>query len=302
MQTNGETQSDQVHATRPAREELPDAYSPPEMTTRVETAGVAKCKLSCASTFVLGILAGIYIGFGANFYTIVVTATGTGFGITKLLGGLAFCLGLILVVVGGAELFTGNNLLFTGWASRKLTTGQLLRNWVIVYLGNFAGSVLLVLVAYGAEQWRLGDNAVGITALNVAAGKVQLSFLACFCRGILCNTLVCLAVWLCFSARSTTGKILSILFPITAFVAGGFEHCVANMYFVPMGLFLRAQPDVVSAIGGIPAQLTWPGFLWYNLVPATLGNIVGGCLFVGGAYWLAYRPCAIRKPTDRNAA
>jgi len=263
---------------------------------------VGKCKLTGASVFVLAILAGLYIGFGANFYTIVVTATGTGFGITKLLGGLAFCLGLILVVVGGAELFTGNSLIITAWASRAVTTCQLLRNWGIVYLGNFAGSVLLVLIAYGAEQWRLGDNGVGMTALKVAAAKVQLSFLACFCRGILCNTLVCLAVWLCFSARSTTGKILSILFPITAFVAGGFEHCVANMYFVPMGLFLRAQPELVSAIGGIPAQLTWPGFLWYNLLPSTLGNIVGGCAFVGATYWFAYRRGTILRAGEGQAS
>lgn len=258
------------------------------MAQRALASGEAKARLPFLPTLTLGILAGVYIGLGANFYTIVVTNSGTGFGVTRLLGGLAFSLGLILVIVGGAELFTGNNLIIMGWLSHRLSSGQLLRNWGIVYLGNFLGSLVLAGLIYFTQQHTLSDYAVGAKAISIAAMKVNLPWLAVLARGIMCNALVCLAVWLCYSARTTTDRILAIIFPITAFVAAGFEHCVANMYFIPVGLFIALDQQVVHAAGALPVGLTWSNFIVRNLVPATLGNIIGGALMVGAVYWVAY--------------
>jgi len=266
-----------------------DAYAGPEMARRALSSGEAKARLEFLPTLLLGILAGAYIAFAADFFTVVSANNGAlGFGVGRLLGGLAFCLGLILVVVGGAELFTGNTLIIMAWLHHRVSTGRLLRNWAIVYLGNLLGSLTVVGLVFATQQYKMSNGAVGALAVQVAVGKVSLPWIAVFASGIMCNALVCLAIWLCYSARSTTDRILSILFPITAFVACGFEHCVANMYFIPAGLLLTLDPGVLAAYGKPVTQLTWSNFLVCNLIPATLGNIVGGAVMVGAVYWVAY--------------
>jgi len=267
-----------------------DAHSPGVMAQKVEAAGVTKGKLNTLSTILLGILAGVFIGLGGMLYTVVTTEAGLGFGPTKLLGGLVFCLGLILVVVAGAELFTGNSLIVMAWLSGRTSLARLLRNWGLVYFANLAGSLALAGLMLYTRQWAFNSYGVGANALLIANAKVNLTFGAALTRGILCNLLVCLAVWLCFSARTTTGKILAIIFPITAFVAAGFEHSIANMYFIPMGMLLAGQPAVIEAAGVTASgmvNLTWAGFVG-NLVPVTIGNVIGGGIFVGVVYWLAY--------------
>ena len=252
-----------------------DAYAPAEIAARVEAAGVTKARMPVLQTVVLAILAGAYIAFGAMFFTLVITDSGLGFGPQRLLGGVAFSLGLILVVVGGAELFTGNNLIVMGWADRKISTAQLLRNWSLVYVGNFIGSIAMVLLVFWTGILDLGGGGVAKTAMTIAQGKVALPFTEAFVRGVLCNVLVCLAVWLCFAAHTVTSKILAIIFPISAFVALGFEHSVANMYLIPAG-WLAVSADVTLA-----------GFI-NNLIPVTLGNIVGGGALVAAVYWIVY--------------
>jgi formate transporter len=271
-----------------------DAYAPAEMARRVETAGVSKAGLDTATMFALAVLAGAFIGLGGNAATIAFTDNGLGYGVSRLLGGLAFSLGLILVIVGGAELFTGNNLIMMAWASRKLPTARLLRNWAIVYIGNFVGGLGTAVGVYVSRQWTFDAYHVGATALTIANTKVNYDFLSAFALGVFCNALVCLAVWLCFSARTTADKILAIVPPITAFVAAGFEHSIANMYFIPMGLLLRGHPQVLEVAGRSVEQLanlTWSGFVVSNLLPVTLGNLFGGTIMVAAVYWFVYLRC-----------
>jgi len=268
-----------------------DAYTPPEMARRVETAGVAKANLDAATMFALAVLAGAFIALGANVATVAFTENGLGYGVSRLLGGFVFSLGLILVIVGGAELFTGNNLIVMAWASGLVPTSRLLRNWAIVYLGNFVGALGTAAGVYLSRQWTFDAYHVGAAALNIAHAKVQYDFLSAFALGALCNALVCLAVWLCFSARTTTDKIVAIVPPITAFVAAGFEHSVANMYFIPLGLWLRDHPRVIEVAGHSLeplAELTWRGFFVSNLLPVTLGNVLGGTIMVAAVYWFVY--------------
>lgn len=271
-----------------------DAYSPKEIASRVETVGVGKAKLNFLAKFTLAMLAGVFIAFGAVLFTLVVHDSKLSFGLTQLIGGLSFCLGLILVVVAGAELFTGNNLLVMAYVSKKITLRQLLGNWVIVYLGNFIGALSMVLWIYLTRHWTMNNTLVGAKALLIASAKAGLPFSVAFARGVLCNALVCLAVWLCMSGRSTTDKILAIIFPITAFVALGFEHSVANMYFIPIGLLLKSNPQVLEAVAAMTGKagdfshLTVNALLIKNLLPVTLGNIVGGGFFVGLVYWFVY--------------
>jgi formate/nitrite transporter len=266
-----------------------DCRPPAEMALKMEAAGVTKANGSILTISLLGILAGFFIGLGAMFCTLVTTDIDVGFGLTKLLGGVVFCLGLVLVVVAGAELFTGNALMVGSRASGKIKLTQLLQNWGIVYFTNLVGSLLLVVVVFYSQFWALNGYMVGANALAIANAKVSLAFWPAFARGILCNALVCLAVWLCFGARTTVDKIFAIVFPITAFVACGFEHSIANMYFIPMGIAMTGQTEVLGAAGVTASQvanLNAIGFIG-NLVPVTLGNIVGGT-FVGSIYWLAY--------------
>jgi formate transporter len=272
-----------------------DALLPPAMAVKAEQVGVNKANLEAINTFMLAVLAGAFIALGAVFAT-TVTAGASGvipFGVTKLLGGLVFCLGLILVVIAGAELFTGNNLIVMAWASGKVTTTQLLRNWIIVYVGNFVGSIATALLMFLSGQYAFGSGSVGLNILNTAAAKANLGFVQAIVLGILCNALVCLAVWLTYSARTTTDKILAIVFPITAFVAAGFEHSVANMYFIPIGLFVKdgASAEFWSQVGKTAADfsgLTWQAFFLNNLIPVTIGNIIGGTVLVGVIYWRIY--------------
>ena len=267
-----------------------DALLPAEMATRAEYVGVRKAEAPALTTFTLAIMAGAFIALGAIFATN--TAAGSSalpFGVAKLLSGLVFCLGLILVVVGGAELFTGNNLIVMAWASGKVTGRALLRNWVLVYAGNFVGSFGMALLVFWSKQYTFGGGAVGETALKIASGKVSLDFIQALALGVLCNTLVCLAVWLTFSARSTIDRIAAIIFPITAFVAAGFEHSIANMYFVPYGLLIKGlDPTFVAGMELDLANLTWGNFLVNNLLPVTIGNIIGGAVLVAAIYWSVF--------------
>lgn len=282
-----------------------DAFPPMEMAHRLEEVGVQKTKLDTLTMFTLAILAGVFIGFGAIFATVVSTglaSTGMAYGLVKLLTGLAFCLGLIAVVVAGAELFTGNNLIIMAFASTKVSSGALLRNWGIVYLGNFTGSTLTALIMLVTKQYMSTGGAVGANALEIANNKCGLGIIQAIALGVMCNALVCLAVWLCFSAGSTTDKILAITWPITAFVASGFEHSIANMYFIPIGLLIKstAEPGFWQAIGRTAADfnnLTWSAFFFRNLIPVTIGNIIGGAGCVGLAYWFIYlRPWRSLEP------
>lgn len=282
-----------------------DAYAPAQMAARVEKAGIVKGNLDFLSTFTLAVLAGAFIAFGAVLCTYITYDSTLSVGLTKLIGGFAFCLGLILVIVAGAELFTGNNLIVMAYVSRKVTLRQLLRNWVIVFAGNLVGSLGIVFLIWLSGQWTAGGSAVGAKALLIANAKVNLTFWQALSRGILCNVLVCLAVWLCFSGRSVADKILAIIFPITAFVALGFEHSVANMYFIPAGLLVKRSPQVLAAAeatlaGGIDlSNLTVPGFLINNLLPVTIGNIIGGGFLVAAVYWFVYLRRTAVEPIRR---
>jgi formate/nitrite transporter len=268
-----------------------DALLPAEMARRAEYVGVSKAEAPALKIFALAVLAGAFIAMGAVFATAVATgaAGDLPYGVTKLLGGLVFCLGLILVIVGGAELFTGNNLIVMAWASGKVSTRALMRNWGIVYIGNFVGSIGTAGLMFLSRQYTFAGGGVGTVALNIANGKVNLDFWQAMILGLLCNTLVCLAVWLTFSARSTIDKIAAIIFPITAFVAAGFEHSIANMYFIPIGLLIKNfDPEFAAGTGIDLANLTWGNFFIHNLLPVTIGNIIGGAVFVAALYWAIF--------------
>jgi formate/nitrite transporter len=284
-----------------------DAILPPGMAAKAEDLGVKKANLGAANMFVLAVLAGAFIGIGAIFATTVAAggmsvkdaagaaafSTGFPYGVTRLLVGLVFSVGLILVVVGGAELFTGNTLITMAYASKKVTLGQLLRNWGIVYVGNLVGSVLTAYIVFLGKQYSFGSGAIGLAALNIGEGKTALTFIQAVALGIMCNALVCMAVWMCYSARSTTDKILAIIPPISCFVAAGFEHSIANMYFIPVALFVKYSGDAkfFETIGKTAADfphLTWGNFFLANLLPVTIGNIIGGAIMVGMVYWFVY--------------
>jgi formate/nitrite transporter len=260
----------------PDAAQLSDAHPPREIARIVERLGVAKARTDTVTLAVLAVLAGAFISLGALFFTVVVTGSTLGFGLTRLLGGLSFCLGLVLVVVAGAELFTGNNLLGMAWASRLISTREVLRNWVIAYVGNVIGCLGTVLFVTWSGVAGMAGGAVGETAIQIAGAKAGLSLGEAFARGVLCNALVCLAVWLAMGGRSVADKILAVLFPVTAFVAIGFEHSIANWFFLPFGLALDGQ-GAVSVTGA-----------GWNLAAVTAGNIVGGTLLVAGVYWVAY--------------
>jgi formate transporter len=268
-----------------------DALLPAEMATRAEYIGVRKVEAPALTTFTLSILAGAFIAHGAVFATTVIVGTAgiLPYGVIRVLMGLVFSLGLILVVVGGAELFTGNNLIVMAWASGKVAGRALLRNWLIVYLGNFIGSFGTAVLVFLSRQYTFGGGAVGEAALKIAVAKIQLGFLQSLVLGILCNALVCLAVWMTYSARSTIDKIAVIIFPITAFVAAGFEHSVANMYFVPYALLIEAFDPAFVLEKAIDLQgLSWSSFLINNLIPVTIGNMIGGAILVAAVYWSVF--------------
>lgn len=271
-----------------------DPLLPPEMALRAETIGAAKARLDVVSLLTLAVLAGAFIALGAVFMTTTLaeSAGQLPYGISRLLGGAVFALGLILVVIGGAELFTGNNLMVMAWASRRITTVALARSWAIAYAGNFAGACGAAVLVFLAGHHALGHGAIGETALRIAQAKMTLGFTQAFFLGILCNILVCLAVWLTYSAHTVTCKVLVIVPPVAAFVAAGFEHSIANMYLMASGLLIKwfANPPFWQLIGASPEQfdtITLGGAI-HNLVPVTLGNMVGGGGFVAAVYWFAY--------------
>lgn len=275
-----------------------DAYSPREIAEKVRAVGVTKARLQFMQTAMLAVLAGLFIGLGALFYTLVASDAALGFAATRVLGGLVFSLGLILVTVGGAELFTGNNLMVMAWADRKISTLELLRNWVIVYVGNAVGAIGLAVLVYLSDHGAMNGGAVATTYVKIAAAKTALPFGEAFFKGMLCNILVCLAVWLAMAGHTVVDKIFAIVLPISAFVAAGFEHSVANMYFIPMGLLLADGAAVPASVN--LASLSLGGFL-SNLLPVTLGNIVGGSVMVAAVYYVIYRrPALVERRTGEE--
>ncbi len=274
-----------------ARPPILDLLLPAETAAACEAIGVRKARMDTVSMMVLSGLAGAFITLGAMLFTVIMTGSGLGYGPTRLLGGMGFSLGLVLVILSGAELFTGNTLMVMAWASRKVSTGLVLRNWLLVYAGNFAGAALTVLLIWSSKQWALSDGEVGATALGLAVNKVNLGFGQAVALGVLCNVLVALAVWLSLSATDFIGKVAAIVFPISAFVAAGFEHSIANMYFIPMGLLVKDEPSVLAQGDFAPerlANLTWGDFLVRNLLPVTIGNVLGGAVLVGAVYWFVF--------------
>lgn len=265
-----------------------DAYGPAQIAERVEQAGVGKVRLPALQTVMLGVLAGAFIAFGAMYYVLAITDHGLGFGPSRILGGLAFSLGLILVVIAGAELFTGNTLIVMAWVDGRVGLGELARNWCLVYAANLVGAAGAALLVILADGLALADGRLGETTAAIARAKVGLDWPTAFFRGILANALVCLAIWIGFAARDIAGKILAIVFPISAFVALGFEHAIANMYLIPLAM--------MHGVEGV----TLAGFVG-NLVPVTAGNIIGGGVLVAGVYWVCYR-FRTRQTAGGNAA
>ncbi len=263
--------------------------------TVASTVGVGKVTSPWFTVLILGILAGAYIGFGGLLCTTVTFDLGpiVGIGFKKFMAGSVFSVGLILVVIAGAELFTGNNLMISSVMTKDIGFGTMTKRWILVFVANFIGSIILALIFYFSGLWKAGNGALGAAAVGIAYGKVNLTFLEAIVRAIGCNWLVCLAVWMALAARQIIGKIWAIYFPIMAFVAIGFEHCIANMYFIPAGIFLHSWAGVSGPMAFDPASLSWVSFLWKNLLPVTIGNIIGGAVFVGMSYWSAFlRPTA----------
>ena len=263
-----------------------NAYSPAEVEEAIEKVGVTKAALPLLPCLMLAMIAGGAIGLGALYYCVVVSDAALSFAIGRVLAGLAFCLGLSIVVVGGAELFTGNNLIAMAWASRRISTAALLRNWVVVYVGNFIGAAALAVLVLCSHHLDMNDGRIAVTILTTATAKISPSMATLFVKGILCNVLVCMAVWLTAAGHSVVDKIIALILPVSAFAAAGFEHSVANMYFLSLAWLLTVAHHVPA---GFDASLiTLPGIV-HNLVPVTLGNIVGGAGFVGFIYWAIYR-------------
>jgi formate/nitrite transporter len=280
-----------------------DALLPVEMARRAERIGVAKLAMPLARVFTLAVLAGAFIALGGVFATTALAGTtGVAWGPARVLAGVAFSLGLILVVVGGAELFTGNNLIVMAWAAGHVGTRAVLLNWLVVYAGNFLGASATALLVFVAGTHRGGNGAFGAAALGIAHGKLQLGFTQAVALGILCNALVCLAVWLSYGGRTAADRILAVVPPIGAFVAAGFEHSVANMYFVPFALLIaRFDPGFAAGAGLTGMDLGWVAFVAGNLAPVTLGNLIGGAGLVGAVYWSVYlRPGAAERGASRG--
>jgi formate transporter len=277
-----------------------DALLPPDMARRAEEIGVKKASMDAVSLLTLAVLAGAFIALGGVFSTVALAGGETApWGTVRVLAGAVFGLGLILVVVGGAELFTGNNLIVMAWAGGRIGTPALLRNWALVYAGNFLGALSIALAVVLAGTHHAGAGAFGATAMRIAADKLRPDFTQAIVLGILCNVLVCLAVWLAYSARTTADRILAVVPPVSAFVAAGFEHSIANMYFVPLGLFIAALDPAFVGARGLEASaqlLSWSAFLARNLLPVTVGNVIGGAVLVGGVYWFVYRRPGVVRP------
>ena len=263
-----------------------EAYSPAEIEAKVETLGIKKANMPFLASFVLAIVAGAGIALGGMFYVLVLADAEMSFAAQKVLGGIAFALGLTIVMVGGAELFTGNTLIVMAWANKQLSSLKVLKNWTTVWVGNLVGSLVLVFLLFMSHFADTHDGMVGDALINVAVAKISPDMVTIFFKGIMCNLLVCLAVWLSYAGRTVTDKIMGLMLPITAFVAAGFEHCVANMFILPMAYVLIQTGHVPV---GVDVSMITIGGIFHNLIPATLGNIVGGSGLVGLVYWLVYR-------------
>jgi formate/nitrite transporter len=262
-----------------------DAYSPKQIAARVESIGVAKARLPLLSMLMLSMLAGAFIGLGGLYFVLVKSDPSLGFALKQVLGGVVFSLGLILVVVAGAELFTGNNLLAMAWAEGRISTREVLRNWVIVCFGNFIGAAGLALLVYLSRHPEMNNGAIAKEYVAIAVAKVSMPFWTALFKAMLCNVLVCMAVWMSLAGRSVIDKVAAIIFPISAFVAAGFEHSVANMFFIPLAMLLQTFDGVGTGAGAM--AITWPGF-FSNIVPVILGNILGGSVLVGLVYHVIY--------------
>ena len=272
-----------------------DAYAPAKMADKVGHVGVAKSQLSTLTTFALSILAGVFIALGIQLSMLVTHTATSSYGLNQLVGGVAFTLALVLIVIAGAELFTGNCLIAMSFMARKITGKDLARNLIISFIGNFIGALTLVLWIYVSKQWTINNHLLGAKIVLAANDKVNIPFGAAFARGVLCNALVCLGIWLCYSARSNMDKILALLWPISCLIACGFEHCVVNMWLIPMGLVLKGNGAVLAAAekfhGGkldLSHLTFFKGFLIDNLFPVVLGNLFGGIVLVAGVYWFIY--------------
>ncbi|MDF2152855.1 formate/nitrite transporter family protein [Vibrio sp. CAU 1672] len=259
-----------------------DAFSPRQIAEKVDSIGVTKARLPLLSMVMLGVLAGAFIGLGGLYFTIVKSDASLGFATQQVLGGVTFSLGLILVIVAGAELFTGNNLLAMAWADKKITTLELLKNWVVVCLANLVGAVGVATLVFLSGHPEMNQGTIAATYAKIAVAKCDMPFWTAFFRGVLCNILVCMAVWMALAGRSVIDKAVAIVFPISAFVAAGFEHSIANMYFIPLGMMLQSSGtvEVAGSVG------MWG--LVSNLFPVILGNLVGGSVFVGLVYHVIY--------------
>jgi formate transporter len=262
------------------------AYTPAEIEENTCKTGIKKAERAALPCFLLSVIAGGAIGLGAMFYLMVVSDPTLGFAAQRVLGGVVFSLGLAIVLIGGAELFTGNNLMVIAWADRKISSAQLLRNWGIVWAGNAVGAIGLVVIVMLADHTSMNHGLVGAASLKTAIGKVSLDGTTIFFRGILCNLMVCIAVWLAYGGKTVADKIIAMILPISGFVAGGFEHCVANMYFLTLGYLLKVTGHLPE---GVDASALTLSSIFHNLVFATAGNIVGGSILVGGIYWLVFR-------------
>lgn len=267
-----------------------DAFTPAEVAEKVKTIGVDKANMSLMPLVILSLMAGAFIAFAAMYYTVIMTGAGDAYGMARFMGGLVFALGFILVVIAGAELFTGNTLVIMAYAKKQVSFAALMRNWGIVYVGNMVGALVTVYLVYLSGYLNNADYQVGVTAIQTGVAKVDLSVTEAFFRGLLCNVLVCLGSWMVYASRSVTDKVLAVLFPISGFVAMGFEHSVANMYMIPVAMAAATDNAIVAAGQFDAAQLQnldFAGFMG-NLIPVTLGNIVGGAGFVAMAYYLVY--------------
>jgi len=260
-----------------------DAFSPKEIAERIENIGVVKARLPILSMVMLGIMAGVFIGLGALYAVLITSDANLDFGWSRLLGGIVFSLGLILVIVAGAELFTGNNLLVMAWADGKISFIEVLKNWGIVAISNFIGAMGLAYVVYLSNHTEMNGGAVGVQYVKIASVKCGISFQQAFFSGMLCNVLVCLAVWMAQAGRSVMDKVIAIIFPVSAFVAAGFEHSVANMFLIPMGILLKTEYPSIPGVD----LITWFGF-FQNIFPVILGNLAGGSLFVALIYYVIY--------------
>jgi len=267
-----------------------DPHSPADVADRLQTIGVTKARMATSKIILLAILAGAFISLGAMYYTVVMTEPGTAWGASRMLGGIAFSLGFILVVIAGAELFTGNNLIVMAWANGLISSTEIIRNWLLVYIANTFGALSTLVLLYLSGFLNNHHHQVGVTAINIAIHKVDHSFVEGFFLGLFCNALVCLASWMTYAARSVTDKIMAILLPISAFVAMGFEHCIANMFMIPLGIIAALDPEILAAGSFSEEQLSllnMSGF-FNNIIPVTLGNIFGGAGLVAFVYYFIY--------------